>query len=162
MELALTLSAPVLAVTPQGWMRRVGPDGRVSLAPFPSAHEVLSRAVAVLSLDDLGDDWGLAREYGKVARTLVVTIGARGAVLFERGAEIHIPPVTAREVDPTGAGDVFAAAFFCKLAEGMSAQEAGLFASCAAALSVAGRGPGAVPYGEQVHELFEAVKARGV
>lgn len=157
-ELALTLGAPLPAATPQGWMRRIDAEGRVYCTALPRDSELLARLAMVMSLDDLGGNWELVRRYGEVAKTLVITLGKDGALLFERGQKTHIQPVSAREVDPTGAGDVFAAAFFCKLAEGMPAADAALFASCAAALSVSGQGVDAVPTAQSVDALYRAVR----
>src|SRR5207245_6736357 len=41
----------------------------------------------------------------------IVTAGEAGALLYVNGERYEIRPRPAREVDPTGAGDVFAAAF---------------------------------------------------
>jgi sugar/nucleoside kinase (ribokinase family) len=159
LDLAADLTASLTVATPQGWMRRIGPDGQIDFTFLPRASELLSRLVVVMSLDDLDGSWSLARQYGAMARTLVVTLGRDGALLFEGGRERHVPPVPAREIDPTGAGDVFAAAFFCKLWEGVPTWEAALFAACAAALCVSGRGPDSVPPGQRVNALYRTVRA---
>jgi ribokinase len=51
-------------------------------------------------------------------------------------------PVEPRE--DLGAGDVFAAAFFVALSEGRSPLEAATFGNAAAAVRIAGTGPGAI------------------
>ncbi len=56
---------------------------------------------------------------------------------------LEVPPV-ARLLDDTGAGDVFAAAFFIALADGESARAAAVFANSAAAVRLSGYGPDAV------------------
>jgi sugar/nucleoside kinase (ribokinase family) len=58
-------------------------------------------------------------------------------------SEIDVVPVRSF-VDDLGAGDVFAAAFFVALAEGRAPGDAAAFASAAAAVRIAGAGPGAV------------------
>ncbi|MEM9750871.1 MAG: PfkB family carbohydrate kinase, partial [Pseudomonadota bacterium] len=83
---------------------------------------------------------GLMREAKRVA----VTYGARGAALFEGGAQIAFaapPPVTA--VDATGAGDAFCAALTLALLEGRPADDALRFACAVGAL--AATKPGAQP-----------------
>jgi ribokinase len=75
---------------------------------------------------------------------VVVTLGARGAVMYQRGAEIAratAPKVTA--VDATGAGDCFVGAICVALLEGME-PEAALRFACAAGAIAATR-PGAQP-----------------
>ncbi len=156
-ELAVSADVAWLGVTPQGWMRSFDRQGHVSARSLERPERWLPRAAVVMSIDDVGGDWGLAQYYGALAKVLVVTVGAAGATLFYNGAQRSVPPVPAREVDPTGAGDVFAAAFFCKLAEGFSPEQAALFASCAAALAVAGRGVEKVPRADAVLQLFDRV-----
>ncbi|HEU5319975.1 MAG TPA: PfkB family carbohydrate kinase, partial [Methylomirabilota bacterium] len=75
----------------------------------------------------------------------VVTAGRDGALLYVNGERYEVRPRPAREVDPTGAGDVFAAAFLIRyhaLGDPWQAAEA---AACAASLSVEGEGWAAVP-----------------
>jgi len=93
---------------------------------------------------------GLAAEFVASARRtglVAVTRGARGCTLLDnRGAyevpALHLPPEAI--VDDTGAGDVFAAAFFIALAEGRPPAAAARFAHAAAALSLGGHGVGAI------------------
>ncbi|CAN5205826.1 ribokinase [soil metagenome] len=68
---------------------------------------------------------------------LVVTLGSRGSVLFEHGAEIaQIAAPSVEAVDSTGAGDSFCGAFAAALAEGRDFRSAASFGTAAAALSV--------------------------
>jgi sugar/nucleoside kinase (ribokinase family) len=80
---------------------------------------------------------------------VAVTAGSRPATVYlpdPGGAAIvqtALPqPVMPR--DDLGAGDVFAAAFFIALAEGRSPLEAATFGNAAAAVRIAGVGPGAI------------------
>ena len=61
-------------------------------------------------------------------KTASMTMGAKGAYVFENGVETHVPanPI-AREkiIDTNGAGDQFAAGFLYGLASGKTAPEAG-------------------------------------
>jgi sugar/nucleoside kinase (ribokinase family) len=60
--------------------------------------------------------------------------------------------IPAEEVDPTGAGDVFAAAFLSHYMETNDAWQAALFASAAASISLAAPGTAAIPSRRQVEE----------
>ncbi len=51
-----------------------------------------------------------------------------------RGGELFLPRFPVKSIDATGAGDAFAAALAVALAEGRSLEEAGPFASAAAAM----------------------------
>lgn len=69
-------------------------------------------------------------------RAVIVTLGARGAVIVTRDDEVDIPPVPVRPVDTTGAGDAFVGNLAHALDEGQSLEEAAGFAAAAAAASV--------------------------
>jgi Sugar kinases, ribokinase family len=47
--------------------------------------------------------------------TIAITLGANGALLFNREWQIHVPAVKAEVVDTTGAGDAFIGALLYKL-----------------------------------------------
>ncbi len=143
-----------VGVTPQGWLRQWDSAGRVRAAvdEWAGAAEVLSRANAVvLSLDDIGRDWAVAERWAKLATVLVVTEGAAGCTVFGRGqgARQFQAPLQ-DEVDPTGAGDVFAAAFFVNYYETSEAWASARFANQVAARSVTRVGLTGVPTEEEV------------
>lgn len=73
-------------------------------------------------------------------RAVIVTLGARGALLVDAGGEVHVPGIPVRAVDPTGAGDAFIGSLAVFLAEGHPMREAVRRANAAAALSVTGLG----------------------
>jgi sugar/nucleoside kinase (ribokinase family) len=134
-------------------MRRWDADGRVSSKPWQDAERVLSRVdVLVFSEQDVGGDEVLIQRYLELAQTGVVTRGRRGATVFSAGSCRHFPAFRAHEVDPTGAGDVFAAAFMVRLRETGDPFEAAPFANCAASFSIEGPGVSAVPSRRQVEE----------
>jgi ribokinase len=69
-------------------------------------------------------------------KTVVVTLGERGAFLLdERGPEL-IPGRRVRAIDTSGAGDAFAGAFAVALGEGKSLRDAAHWANAVAASSV--------------------------
>lgn len=67
---------------------------------------------------------------------VVITVGARGAVVATTDRMEHIPSLAVEAIDTTAAGDTFCGAFAVALAEGADAFKAAHFANCAAALSV--------------------------
>ena len=75
---------------------------------------------------------------------MVVTEGAKGAVMYQRGVELaRATPPKVTAVDATGAGDAFVGAICLALLEGME-PEAALRFACAAGAIAATR-PGAQP-----------------
>ncbi len=71
---------------------------------------------------------------------MIVTLGARGALLVDADGEEHVPGLPVQAVDPTGAGDAFIGSLAVFLAEGHPMREAVRRANAAAALSVTGLG----------------------
>jgi pfkB family carbohydrate kinase len=143
-----------IGVTAQGFLRQIDAAGQVRTVPdsWDAAQRVLSQAdAAVLSLDDLAGDWSVAERWSKWAPVLVITQSAEGCTVFMRGqgARQFQAPVQA-EVDPTGAGDVFAAAFFINFFETEDAWASARFANQVAALSVTRPGLHGVPDPEEV------------
>jgi sugar/nucleoside kinase (ribokinase family) len=75
----------------------------------------------------------------------VVTQGAKGATLYCGGQISQFPSRPTELIEPTGAGDVFAAAFLVRLAETEDPFESTRFANVAASLSVEKAGLASVP-----------------
>lgn len=127
----------VIGLTPQGWMRRWGEDGHVYLEDWPDAEQILPLATAViLSVEDLLDDSMLHR-YKALSKLLVLTSGYDGCTVFKDEDVYHIPAPQVKEVEPTGAGDIFATAFLVKYQQtNGDYREAGHFANIVASQSV--------------------------
>ena len=68
--------------------------------------------------------------------TVIITLGAEGALLFDRGVATHIPGYKVKPIDTTAAGDVFNGALAVAISEKKSLEEAIDFACKAAAISV--------------------------
>ncbi len=66
---------------------------------------------------------------------VVITLGARGALLADGAGQVHVPPFAVTAVDTTGAGDAFIGSLAVFLAEGMPEKDAVARASLYAALS---------------------------
>jgi ribokinase len=69
-------------------------------------------------------------------RTVILTLGARGAYLADVSGQFLVPGFKVKAVDSTAAGDIFNGALSVALAEGKNLSEAVRFANAAAALSV--------------------------
>jgi len=163
-EVARCFPRSLLAITPQGWLRTVRPDGRVEQASprgwQPRLLLKRSRALFV-SDEDLPPtevEETLARWAAQVP-LLAFTRGARGARLWSEGRWREVPAIPAEEIDPTGAGDVFAAAFLSRYIETDDAWQAALFAAAAASVSVEAPGTAAIPNRQQVEERLRAYEA---
>lgn len=140
-----------VGITPQGWMRASDAQGRVFPQAWKSAEYLLPLASAVvLSVDDIGGDWDLAVRFAQQTPVLVVTCGWDGGTLFLNGKPTTFPAIPVMEVDPTGAGDIFATAFFVAMASGVKPLAATQFAACLAARSVTRVGLASTPQPNEV------------
>jgi len=136
-EIVSAFTNSIIGFTPQGWMRRWDEDGRVFAREWPDAPRILPQAAAViLSKEDLLDDEMLPL-YRRWSRLLVLTQGRAGCTVFIGDDERHFPAPRVKEVEPTGAGDIFAAAFLVRLYQTAgNPWEAARFANKIAAQSV--------------------------
>lgn len=140
-----------VGVTPQGWLRAWDNQGRVYPSEWPEARFVLEQAsAAVLSVEDVQGNETRIEEMASSIRILVVTEAAAGARLFWNGDLRRFRPPLETEVDPVGAGDIFASAFFARLYSTRDPWEAARFATQLAAISVTRRGLLGVPSPEEV------------
>lgn len=155
----------VIAATPQGWLRRWDPDGRVWPTPWTAAGEILPLLdVIILSHDDLlpfangnrTDADAILTHWSMQVPVLVATDGQHGATLFQYGNAEKFPAYPAIEADPTGAGDVFAAAFLVHLHRNCDPRQAMNFANCVASLSIEHIGIEGIPTMEMVTEHMKA------
>jgi sugar/nucleoside kinase (ribokinase family) len=80
-------------------------------------------------------------EIKKIATTFAITLGAKGALVFD-GAELHeISPHQVEAIDTNGAGDMFAGAFLYGITNGLDYKQAGDLASLASSWIVSRYGP---------------------
>jgi ribokinase len=88
---------------------------------------------------DRPEDW--ARDLLALGpRSVVVTLGAQGALVAEAGGCVRVPSPKVDAVDTTGAGDAFTAALAWRLGLGETLVEAAGFAVRVGAAAVTGRG----------------------
>ena len=132
---------------PQGLIRRWDAAGQVSTRWSARAFARLA-GLDFVSLSEAEFPEGIELPVPLVA----VTRGRHGAVLRRSGLPVvEIPASPAAEADPTGAGDVFAAALFIGLWSAMHAESAARLAAAAAAISVESPGTGGIPTLEEAN-----------
>ena len=140
------LSPSLLVLTPQGWLRSWDGDGRVRACPWLGAPQALANAdAAVLSIEDVGRDEDQIEAMAAACRVLAVTEGPAGSRLYWNGDLRRFRAPAMKEVDATGAGDIFAAAFFWRLHGTRDPWAAARFATHLASFSVMRRGLDGIP-----------------
>ena len=151
-------SPTLLGITPQGWMRQWNAEGRVSPSAWSNAEDALRQANAVvMSREDVGGDDELIEHMAHQTRLLVVTEGAAGSVLHWHGDRRRFRALQVQEVDATGAGDIFAAAFFVRLYTTHDPWEAARFATLLASYTVTRVGLDGIPTPEEIRECLMEV-----
>jgi sugar/nucleoside kinase (ribokinase family) len=148
----------LLGLTPQGWMRAWDESGRVVQANWESPEQALGRAGAVvLSIEDVAGAEEQIEFMAAHTRILVVTEGAAGARLYWHGDQRRFRAPAMQEIDATGAGDIFAAAFFIRLLATRDPWEAARFATHLAAHSVTRSGLKGIPTVEEIQTCMVEV-----
>lgn len=121
--------------TIQGWLRQWDDTGKVS--PKAMDWDRLSALdIIIMSMEDIIGFEEFVPKIADLVDILVMTNGADGAVAFHQKEEIRFPAFPIKEVDPTGAGDVFAVSFLVKFWQTKDLEEAMAFAHSAAAFVV--------------------------
>jgi len=152
------LASSLFGLTPQGWLRCWDADGRVRPCAWPEASEVLPKVGAtVMSIEDVGGDENQIEALAAFCRVLAVTEGPSGARLYWNGDLRRFTAPARTEVDPTGAGDVFAAAFFYRLFSTRDPWAAARFATQLASFSVTRRGLEGIPNPDEIRSCMVEV-----
>jgi len=153
-----SFSPSLLGLTPQGWFRAWDENGRVKQTDWESAEQALGRAGAVvLSLEDVNGDEEKIEFMASHTRILAVTEAAAGARLYWHGDQRRFRAPEMDEVDATGAGDIFAAAFFIRLLATRDPWEAARFATQVSAYSVTRLGLDGIPTVEEIQACMVEV-----
>jgi hypothetical protein len=135
-----------VGLTPQGWFRGWDGKGKIQFTEWPESSYVMGNASAtVLSIHDVKGNEKLIEDMTAFGRVLVITEGPDGARVYWNGDMRQFKPPEVVEVDPVGAGDIFAASFFIRLFTTKDPWEATRFASKLAANSVTRYGLDGVP-----------------
>ncbi|MCK6694105.1 MAG: PfkB family carbohydrate kinase [Thermoanaerobaculia bacterium] len=145
--------------TIQGWLRQWDAGGRVSPKAMDWSQLAGANVVIFSDADIAGFETALP-EIGAAVEVLVMTRGAGGAVVFQGGRQYYFPAFPVKEVDATGAGDVFAAAFLIRFAETRDIARAAAFAHCAASFIVEGVGVNNLPGPDLLQERLGVYEAR--
>ena len=139
----------------QGWLRVRGQKDLVLLADWEGAEVLPSVSAAMVSAEDVPDPTAVDR-WKTMVPVLAVTEGSAGARVHHQGSWHRVDPYAAQEVDPTGAGDVFAAAYLVRYGETSDPLESANFAACASSFCVEAHGTAGIPSRKQVEERLAA------
>ena len=157
--------AEVLSFDPQGLLRRFDKKGNVTSSA--SVDERLFSLINIYksSLDEIRVLTGYSdlksaikaiHDFG--VETVIVTLGAKGAVLSVEKTVYEIPACNSRVfVDPTGAGDAFIGGFLTEYIRQKDSFWCACVGSAAASLVIEGIGPTFFGEKEEIYERARSV-----
>lgn len=142
-----------LSIGVQGWIKGPGPlaaEEGIERAPDGArivvqqswdvdVSELEGIEVACLSDEDLRDQGDLFERLVEAIPVVARTHADQGATVYVEGTPHRVGTYPTDVVDPTGAGDTFAAGFLARLADGASPVEAARFGSACASIVIEGR-----------------------
>jgi sugar/nucleoside kinase (ribokinase family) len=157
--------AEVLSLDPQGLLRRFGKTGNVTsrgkvdkrlfslINIYKSSRDEIS---ALTGHSDLKSAIKAVHDFG--VETVLVTLGAKGAVLSVMGTLYKIPACNSRVfVDPTGAGDAFIGGFLTEYIRQKDSLWCACVGSAAASLVVEGIGPTFFGEKEEIYQRARSI-----
>jgi hypothetical protein len=147
------ISSSLIGLTPQGWLRAWDENGHVHPSEWPEASFTLNQAgAAILSVEDVGNSEERIEEMASACRIFAVTEASFGSRLYWNGDVRRFRPPPVNQVDATGAGDIYAAAFFIRLYTTRDPWEAARFATQLSAYSVTRSGFESIPTSTEIQE----------
>ncbi len=157
--------AEILSLDPQGLLRRFDKAGKVtSRAPVDkrlfSLINIYKSSLGEISTltghSDLKSAIKAVHDFG--VDTVIVTLGAKGAVLSVMGTLYNIPACNSRVlVDPTGAGDAFIGGFLTEYIHQKDSLWCACVGSAASSLVLEGIGPTFFGEKEEIYQRAQSI-----
>jgi sugar/nucleoside kinase (ribokinase family) len=129
-------------------LKAIRPILRQAQLVLPSASE----ATAITGKVDSTDAAKILLRNG--AQVAAIKMGEKGSLVADPNMIAKVPAFRVKEVDPTGAGDVYDAAFLVSLLSGKTLRDSALFANAAGALKVTRMGPTSGPSRKEVERFL--------
>ncbi len=147
----------MIAVCPQGWMRRWHSNGKVIHKMLEDWSVFQNADMVILSEEDLNFQNDLIPKLAELFKILVVTKGENGAEVFSNNNKYTFPSFPAKMIDPTGAGDIFATAFLIRYFETKDISQAANFANATASFCIEKKGIEGIASREEIlNKYYEA------
>ena len=153
-ELVDDFPGSLIGLTPQGWLRSWDTNKKIFPSAWTNSDEFLHKSdMMVISMEDIQYNERIIDEWVDKVSIIVLTRSNHGASLFWNGKVEHLPAIEVDEVDPTGAGDIFAASFFIHYQQTRDPVSAAWLANQIAALSVTRSGLNSIPDQLEINQI---------
>ncbi|MEM3700290.1 MAG: PfkB family carbohydrate kinase [Candidatus Bathyarchaeia archaeon] len=156
----LRSNAEILSIDPQGLVRNFDTEGYITYSSLLDKRILELANIYKSSLDEIKAATGLSdlnsavkavHDYG--VETVIVTLGAKGALLSVEGTKYTIPAYPCEKiVDPTGAGDAFIGGFLAEYVRGEDSLWCAYVGSAAASFAVEAVGPTFMEGESEIHQ----------
>ncbi len=152
-QLLALFTKSLKCLTPQGWFRKVNQDSQVVLGEWDNWETSLSSAdIAVISQEDVRNNENMIAQMAAHIPIFAVTENYKGARVYWHNDARYINAPEVKYVDDTGAGDIFATAFFYRYFTTKDPWEAGRFAVKLASWSVTRQHLHSIPTPEEIQQ----------
>jgi hypothetical protein len=151
----------LLGFSLQGWLRSGRAPGPVRYDPVPEDFPAYRscESIGVVSLEDLDGREDRLEPLLDRFSLLILTRGDQPLSIYPAGAPYSVQVHPRAEIDPTGAGDIFTAAFLISYWRQGDHRRAAREAADLAALSVGQPGLAGVPTQPQLHQILKVNQA---
>ena len=114
-QIAHSFKDSTVLLTLQGWLRRWDADGRVHFKRWYDPDILKSINIVVFSEEDIVESPQMEQEFAGSVEHLFVTRAEKGGTYYHNGHPFDYATPQVELVNPTGAGDVFAASLLAGL-----------------------------------------------
>ncbi len=114
-QIAHEFQDSTVLLTLQGWLRRWDADGRVHFRRWFDPDVLKSIDIVVFSEEDIIEAPDMEAAFAGAVKHLFVTRAERGGTYYRDGVPLDYTTPPVELVNPTGAGDVFAASLLASL-----------------------------------------------
>lgn len=160
-EIAHHFKNSMVLLTLQGWLREWGADGRVRFKRWMDPAVVQDIDIVVFSEEDIVEASDLEMAFAQVTRHLFVTRAEKGGTYYHRGQAFQYDTPQVEVLNPTGAGDVFAASLLASLPVFENDfYRAVKVAAALAASSTTRFGLASAPTSEEVQRVLDEVRIK--
>lgn len=152
-------SSSTCLLTLQGWLRQWGSDERVFFRRWHDADVLSALNFVIFSEEDIREAPDMEMAIAHDANTLIVTRAERGGDCYRDGAVWHYETPVADVVNPTGAGDIFAASLLASYRKTSGDLRQSIRAAAhLASISVTRYGLAGAPTPSEIAHVLDTVK----